>query len=73
MSDVALKQEINTVLERLTEPKLAVVLDFVQYLAERETRLAWFNATMQSSGYQEWLSSENDIYDEVFADALPTQ
>jgi hypothetical protein len=64
-----MKEHITSVLDTLPEPKLAVVLDFVQFLAERELQVAWMNAQSQSAAYGEWLSDDNDIYDEVFADA----
>ena len=31
------------------------------------------NAQSQSAAYQEWVGGDNDIYDEVFADAYPTR
>jgi len=49
--------------------ELAVVFDFVQFLAERESQAAWISAQSQSAVYHEWVSSDDDIYDEVFADA----
>lgn len=71
MTAVQLKHEITSLLEALPEPKLTVVYDFVQFLAEREVQAAWMIAQSQSAAYQEWVGSDNDIYDEVFADADP--
>lgn len=56
---------ISFILDTLPEPKLAVVLDFVQFLAEREQHVAWLNAQSQSTAYQEWVGSDNDIYDKL--------
>jgi len=41
----------------------------VQFLTERDLQAAWISAQSQSAAYQEWIGSDNDIYDEVFADA----
>jgi hypothetical protein len=68
-----LKVQITSLLDTLPDPELAAVLDFVQLLAEREQQAAWMNAQSQSAAYQEWLDSGNDIYDEVFADAVSTR
>jgi hypothetical protein len=69
MIAVQLKREITSLLDVLPEPKLTVVFDFVQFLAERDLQAAWLNAQSQSAAYQEWVGSDNDIYDEVFDDA----
>jgi hypothetical protein len=69
MTAIQLKYEITSLLEVLPEPKLAVVFDFVQFLAERELWVGWMKAQSQSAAYHEWVGSDNDIYDEVFADA----
>jgi len=56
-------------LDTLPEPELAVVFDLVQFLTERDLQAAWISAQSQSAAYQEWVGSDNDIYDAVFADA----
>ncbi len=68
MMAAELKEHIVSVLDNLPEAKLAAVLDFAQFLAEREQQMAWLEAQSRSATYQDWLSDENDIYDEVFAD-----
>ena len=73
MSATQLKHQITSFLDTLPEPKVAVVFDFVQFLAERELQAAWMSVQSQSAAYQEWVGSDNDIYDEVFADANPTR
>jgi hypothetical protein len=70
---VQLKREITSLLDALPEPKLAVIFDFVQFLAERDLQAAWISAQSQSAAYQEWIGSDNDIYDEVFADVYPAR
>jgi hypothetical protein len=73
MSATQLKRRLTTLLDTLPEPKLAVVYDFAQFLAEREWRSGWMNAQSQSTAYQEWVGEDNDIYDEAFANADPTR
>jgi len=73
MSATQLKYQITSFLDALPEPKLAVVFDFVHFLAERESQAGWMSAQSQSSAYQEWVGSDNDIYDEIFADAHPAR
>ena len=73
MTAVQLKHQITSLLNALPEPKLTVVFDFVQFLTERELQAAWIIAQSQSAAYQEWGGSDNDIYDEVFADAYPAR
>jgi hypothetical protein len=69
MTATQLKHDITSLLDILPEPKLAVVFDFVQFLADRELPADWLSAQSQSTAYQEWVSSDNDIYDELFADS----
>jgi len=71
MTAVQLTREIMSLLDALPEPRLAVVFDFVQFLVERDLQAAWLSAQSQSAAYQEWVGSDNDVYDEVFADAYP--
>ncbi len=73
MTATQVKYELTALLDTLPETKLAVVFDFAQFLAERESRAGWMNAQSQSVAYQEWVGRDNDIYDEVFADANPTR
>jgi len=68
---VELKHQVVSLLDTLSEAKLAVIFDFVQFLAEQGQEVDWMNAQSQSAAYQEWVGSDNDIYDEVFADVHP--
>ena len=65
--------QINEKLKQLPTDKLVVVFDFISYLLERESALELLQMQAESSGYREWLNTENDIYDEVFQDELPTR
>ncbi len=73
MTATELKYQLTTLLDALPEPKLAVVYDLTRFLLERELLAGWVNAQSQSAAYQEWVGSENDIYDKVFADAYPAR
>jgi hypothetical protein len=73
MTTAQVRHQLTTLLDLLPEPKLAAVFDFAQFLAERELQAGWINAQSQSVAYQELVSQDNDIYDEVFADAHPTR
>ena len=73
MAEAILKDRIVDLLDRLPDTKAEAVLDFVEFLAERETAGDWFHASNQTSAYREWLSAENDVYDEVFADVAATR
>ena len=64
MAAVQLKHCITSLLDTLPESQLAVVFDFMQFLRESDLPPVWMNAHRQSAAYQEWVGSENDIYDE---------
>ncbi len=68
-----LKHKITSLLDILPEAKLPTLFDFRHFLVEQDLQVAWLNAQSQSAAYQEWIGSDNDIYDEVFADAHPAQ
>jgi hypothetical protein len=58
------------ILSVLSESKLKEVIDFASYLRTREEREELLGMQMSSKTYLDWLSSENDIYDEVFKNEL---
>jgi hypothetical protein len=68
MTTLEMKKQITSLLDSLTDTKLAVILDFTQYLAERDTASGWLTTQMQSKAYQDWTSEENDVYDEGFTE-----
>ena len=71
MTAVEMKKQIYNLVDTLSIPQLILVYEFVQFVAQRENT-PWMDAQLRSSAYQEWVGSENDIYDEVFADVVPT-
>jgi hypothetical protein len=68
MHNVKFQHRLHEISQNLSEKKLAEVIDFATYLIEREEAKDVMRTQMASTTYQEWISSENDIYDEVFAD-----
>ena len=73
MTTTELKAELTSLLDVLPETKLALIYDLAQFLAEREFQAGWMNAQSQSVAYREWVSSANDIYDELFDGAVSTR
>ncbi|MBM3239026.1 hypothetical protein FJZ31_22260 [Candidatus Poribacteria bacterium] len=69
MTTIEMQQQIQRAIATFPEHKLKGVLEFVNYLAEHNLPED-FQMQMSSTAYQEWLSEENDIYDEVFKDEL---
>ncbi len=64
------KQRLDEIINLLPENKLKSVIDFASYLKDREETEELLRMQMSSKAYSNWLSSENDIYDEVFKDEL---
>lgn len=64
------KKKLMEILSVLSESKLKEVIDFASYLRTREEREELLGMQMSSKTYLDWLSSENDIYDEVFKNEL---
>ena len=64
------KQRLDEIINLLPENKLKSVIDFASYLKDREETEELLRIQMSSKAYSNWLSSENDIYDEVFKDEL---
>jgi hypothetical protein len=68
MQKLELKQQFEEIVNALSESKLKVVIDFASYLRDREMSEELLRIQMNSTAYQDWISSDNDIYDEVFRD-----
>jgi hypothetical protein len=62
------KQRLDEIINLLPENKLKSVIDFASCLKDREETEEFWEMQLSSQGYSDWLSSENDIYDEVFKD-----
>ncbi|OQA14442.1 MAG: hypothetical protein BWY64_03237 [bacterium ADurb.Bin363] len=70
MEQINLKQRLLELIELLSENKLHVLVHFASYLKEKEDVEEILRLQTSSTGYKEWLSTENDIYDEVFNDEI---
>lgn len=62
-----IRQELLSAIEHLSDEELSVVLDLAISLKNRKNAA---QSIPVSQAYQDWLSAENDIYDEIFADEL---
>jgi hypothetical protein len=62
-----IRQRTLNLIEQLSDEQLAGLLPLLVAVRDGQ-RKDFSNETAQS--YQEWLSSENDIYDEAFSDEL---
>ncbi len=70
-----IRQELLTVIEQLPDEQLSVLLNMALSLKGKNNSDEIFELNtlqIESQAYQEWVSAENDIYDEIFADAVPT-
>ncbi|MBW4619905.1 MAG: hypothetical protein KME17_11200 [Cyanosarcina radialis HA8281-LM2] len=60
------RQQLMAVIEQLSDEKLSPLLDLAILLKNKEKSYL----LTESQAYQDWVSAENDIYDEFFADEL---
>lgn len=70
MRKVEFQQKMNKIINVLPETKLTELIDFASYLVDKEESEELVKLQMSSSAYQEWLSPENDIYDDLFKDDI---
>ena len=69
------RQELLRLIEQMSDEQLSVLLNMAIALKEKNNSDDIFglkSLQIESQAYQEWLSTENDIYDEMFADAATT-
>ncbi|YAF94820.1 MAG: hypothetical protein AB3A66_19845 [Nodularia sp. CChRGM 3473] len=62
---MSIRQELLNVIEQLNDEQLLALLNFALFLKSGKTSI---NPIVESQAYQDWISPDNDIYDEVFAD-----
>ena len=70
MQDLEFEQKLEEIISVLPESKLKVLIHFASYLRDREEAEEFLRMQMSSKTYLDWLSSENDIYDEVFKNEI---
>lgn len=59
-----IRQELLSAIEQLSDEELSVLLDLAVSLKKQKSSAQLIPV---SQAYQDWLSAENDIYDELFA------
>ena len=64
------KQKLEEIIKALSEDKLEEVIDFASYLRDKEEARELLKMQMSSKAYLDWLSPENDVYDEVFKNEI---
>lgn len=69
------RQELLTLIEQMPDEQLSVLLNMAIALKEKsnlDNISGLKSLQFESQAYQEWVSAENDIYDEIFTDATTT-
>jgi hypothetical protein len=70
MQHLEAKQKLGEIIDALPEDKLEEVIDFACYLRDKAEAVEFLRMQATSKAYLDWLSHENDIYDEVFRDEI---
>ncbi|MEG4324403.1 hypothetical protein [Microcoleus sp. herbarium5] len=60
-----IRQKLLTIIEQLPDDKLETLLNLALFFKRGKASV---QPMLVSQAYQDWLSAENDIYDELFAD-----
>lgn len=70
-----IRQELLTAIEQLPDEQLSALLNVALCLRENNSDETFQLNTLQfeSQAYQGWVSSENDIYEEIFTNAATTE
>ncbi len=61
------REEILNIIAQLSDDRLSALLPLI--LSLRDSQSEEFSS-VTSQSYQTWISPENDVYDELFADEL---
>jgi hypothetical protein len=64
-----LRQNLVNLIEQLSDEQLAFLMPLVLSMHDKKNEFS----SESSQAYQDWLSPENDIYDEIFVDELATR
>jgi len=64
---MSIRQELLKLIDQLSDEQLSTLLDLAVALKSGNKSVP---PMVESQAYQDWISPENDIYDEVFADEL---
>ncbi|MEG4805312.1 hypothetical protein QUB63_31490 [Microcoleus sp. ARI1-B5] len=60
-----IRPKLLTIIDQLPDDKLAILLNLALFLTRGKASV---QPMLESQAYQDWLSVDNDIYDELFAD-----
>lgn len=68
----SLVKKLNEVISDLPERKLETLYEIACFLQSRRSIESeeLFRMQTHSNSYKEWLSAENDVYDEIFKDEI---
>jgi len=68
MRKIAIKKNLSTLIDELPERKREILYEMARFFQIQRNRESQelFRMQMSSDVYKEWVSDENDIYDEVF-------
>ncbi len=62
-----IRQKLLTIIEQIPDDKLGILLNLALFLTRGKECV---QPMLVSQAYQDWLSAENDIYDELFAENI---
>ncbi len=61
------REKTLSLVKQMSDEQLAILLPLVQSIINNQSHIF---SSETSHAYESWLSSENDIYDEIFTDDL---
>ncbi len=64
------REKLERIVQQLNDEQISSLLDFAIFLKIKEKANT---SILESQAYTDWLSSENDIYDELFNNELSTR
>lgn len=67
---MTVREEILHLIAQLSDEQLADLLPIMLSFGQTQSEAC---SSESAQAYQEWVSPENDIYDQVFADELATR
>ena len=65
-----IREKMINLVEQMPEEQLAILFPLAQSIINNQSHII---SSETSNAYESWVSTENDIYDEVFADDLATR
>ena len=65
-----IREKMINLVEQMPEEQLAILFPLAQSITNNRSHII---SSETSNAYESWVSAENDIYDEVFADDLATR